>query len=200
MVKRWKTVESRITYQDPWLKVRSDRCEAQSGHVITPYHVLEYPTWVNVVALTPEARIVLAREYRHGVGDIVVGLPGGGMEPGDASPDEAMRRELREETGYTAGRLIRLGRSYANAGTQNNIMWSFLAVDARQTHEPAPDANEEIEVVQGDLPAFIGAIESGEVMVQAMHITTLLLAAHHIMHHPPPGLADLQRDLVAQLA
>ena len=199
MIERWSIVESRITYQDQWLKVRSDRCETRSGHVVAPYHVLEYSPWVNVVALTPETHIVLLREYRHGVGDIVVGLPGGGMEAGDASPDEAVQRELREETGYTAGRLIRLGKSYPNASLQNNVMWSFLAIDARQTHEPALDANEEIEVAHENLATFVGAIESGEVIVQALHITTLLLAVHYIMQNALPGLANLRRDLLARL-
>ncbi len=197
MIERWNTVESRITYHDQWLTVRSDRCETRSGQVIAPYHVLEYPTWVNVVAITPESRAVLVREYRHGIGEVVVGIPGGAMDPKDATPDDAVRRELREETGYTAGRLIRLGRSYANAGSQNNIMWSYLAIGAQQTCEPAPDATEEIEVVQEDLAAFIGAIEAGTIIVQAMHITTLLWAVRYIMRNALPGLEDLRRDLVA---
>lgn len=197
MIERWNTLESRITYHDRWLTVRSDRCETRSGLIIDPYHVLEYPTWVNVVAITPEARAVLVREYRHGIDEVVVGIPGGVMDPEDASPEDAVRRELLEETGYTAGHLIRLGRSYANAGSQNNVMWSYLATEARQTHEPAPDATEEIEVLREGLAPFIGAIEAGTVTVQAMHLTTLLWAVRYIMRNPLPGLEDLRSDLVA---
>lgn len=197
MIERWTTLEHRITYHDRWLTVRSDRCVTPSGLIVDPYHVLEYPTWVNVVAITPEPRVVLVREYRHGVGEVVVGIPGGVMDPEDASPDDTVRRELREETGYTAARLIRLGKSYANAGSQNNLMWSYLAIGAQRTHEPAPDATEEIEVLQEDLAAFIGAIEAGTITVQAMHITTLLWAVRYMTRNPLPGLEDLRRQLAA---
>ena len=75
MLKPWVVEDSRITYADRWLKVRTDRCVSPSGPVIDPFHVLEYPAWVNVVALTPDGEIVLVRQYRHGVQQILLELP-----------------------------------------------------------------------------------------------------------------------------
>ena len=53
MMRPWRVIASTATFEDPWLKVRSDTCVRADGHRITPYHVLEYPDWVNVVTLTP---------------------------------------------------------------------------------------------------------------------------------------------------
>ncbi|MGZ3639783.1 MAG: NUDIX domain-containing protein, partial [Ktedonobacterales bacterium] len=61
------------------------------GTAVESYHVLEYPTWVNVVALTNDGQLVLVREYRHGAGRVVVGLPAGSVESGDADPMVAIR-------------------------------------------------------------------------------------------------------------
>ena len=104
MLKPWVVEDSRITYADRWLKVRTDRCVSPSGPVIDPFHVLEYPAWVNVVALTPDGEIVLVRQYRHGVQQILLELPAGVVDPND-TPASAALRELREETGFEAEEL-----------------------------------------------------------------------------------------------
>ena len=118
MVTPWKVLGSTITYQDPWIKVRSDRCVDGRGREISPFHVLEYPDWVNVVALTPQGEIVLVREYRHGAGEVVLGLPGGIIEPDGEKPSAAARRELVEETGYEGKECIEVGWTHANPSNQ----------------------------------------------------------------------------------
>ena len=52
MVEPWRLISSEILYRDRWLTHRGDRCQAAAGRIIEPFHVLEFPTWVNVVALT----------------------------------------------------------------------------------------------------------------------------------------------------
>src|SRR5687768_11288124 len=113
MLKPWVVEESKITYEDRWLKVRTDRCVNQHGRVIDSFHVVEYPAWVNVIALTPEGGIVLVEQYRHGVGAILLELPAGVVERED-SPASAAKRELREETGYEARELQLVGSMDAN--------------------------------------------------------------------------------------
>ncbi|MDP9178998.1 MAG: NUDIX hydrolase, partial [Gemmatimonadota bacterium] len=82
----WNTVDSIVTYKDRWLTVRSDRCVTADGAIIAPYHVLEYPDWVHIIALTVRNEIVLVEQYRHAVGAILTELPAGSMEPADSSP------------------------------------------------------------------------------------------------------------------
>ena len=77
MPEPWQVVSSVLTYEVRWLTVRSDNCVTAEGKHIAPCHVLEYPDCVNVVALTPDFEIVLARQYRHGVGHVLTELPGG---------------------------------------------------------------------------------------------------------------------------
>lgn len=63
MLEPWQVIGSTISYEDPWLKIESDQCLTKTGRLIEPYHVIQYPTWVNAVALTSHAEIVLVRQY-----------------------------------------------------------------------------------------------------------------------------------------
>jgi ADP-ribose pyrophosphatase len=117
-IEPWRVLSSRISYEDRWLKVRSDDCVTADGRHISPYHVLEYPDCINVVALTPEGQLLLVREYRHGCGEIMLGLVSGAHEAADGesadAAERAARRELREETGYSGGRFTPILTSYPN--------------------------------------------------------------------------------------
>ncbi len=146
-MKPWDVVSSRVTFEDPYLKIRSDTCRRDDGRIIDPYHVIESTTWVCVVALTPGDEVVLVREYRHGAGAIVVGLPGGASDVDDPSVEAAARRELMEETGYACETLREVGRAYANWANQSNEIAYFLGVGAHKAGPQQLDPNEEIEVL-----------------------------------------------------
>lgn len=195
MPEPWTIEASRITYQDAWLRVRSDRCRTPAGRVVEPFHVLEYPTWVNVVALTPVDEIVLVREYRHGAGRVLLGLPAGTMDAAEDDPADAARRELREETGYVGGRLVALGSGYANPANQDNRVHDFLALGVRRGEAQALDDNEEIEVVTEDFVAFLGRYLDGGVDLQVSHATCLLLAAQALMVGEGGELGRRVRDV-----
>ena len=125
-VRPWTRLSSQVTYQDCWIHLRSDRCRTADGKIIEPYHVLEYPDWVNLVAITKrERKLLLAREYRHGIGQIMPGLISGGLEEADSdtglNPHEAAaRRELEEETGYQGGEFSRILTSFPNPASHSN--------------------------------------------------------------------------------
>ena len=73
----WTIRKSSYIIKDRWLTVRADSCEMPSGQTIEPFYVLEYPTWVNVVALTADDDVILVRQYRHGLQETILGLPSG---------------------------------------------------------------------------------------------------------------------------
>jgi ADP-ribose pyrophosphatase len=192
----WEVLESRMSYEDPWLKVRTDRCRTAQGKMIEAYHVVESSTWVNVLALTAAGQVVLVREYRHGVREVLTGLPGGVVEGKDESLCAAIQRELREETGYGGGTFFELGYSYANASKQNNIVWSFLALDVLQLHEQDLDEIEDVEVMLQDFISFNRQAWSGEIRMQAFHLATLGMAFQFILRSDNPQLRSIRSRML----
>ena len=192
----WRLIESRVDFEDRWLKLRSDRCVDASGRTIDAYHVLEFPGWINVVALTDRNEIVLVREYRHGAGQVLKGLPCGTVEPGESEPETTARRELEEETGYAGGTFLELTSAFANPANQTNRVWSFLAVEVRPTGIQQLDPNEAIEVIVEDYLGFMARFWRGGVSFQPSHNAAIHEAALCLMKGSGPLKSkDLRRAL-----
>ena len=141
--------------------------------ILDEYFVWEYPAWVNVVAVTDDDRLVMVRQYRHGLGRVAFEIPAGVVDATDPDPESAARRELLEETGYGGGRWSFLLTCSANPGTHNNLTHSFLAVGVERLADATPDATEDLSV---ELIAACDArtlVLSGEI-VQALHLAPLL--------------------------
>jgi ADP-ribose pyrophosphatase len=107
--------------------------------------VIDPPDWVNVIALTPDHRIVLVKQFRYGINEFSLEIPGGVMEAKE-EPVIAGVRELREETGYSGlpGRL--LGAVHPNPAMQSNCCHFVFVEKAVVKQAMAWDADEEIEV------------------------------------------------------
>ena len=124
--------------------------------------VLETPDWANVVALTPDREVVLIRQFRLGVGRIALEIPGGTVDEGE-DHGTAARRELVEETGYTAPEWTYLGFTEPNAAFHDNRCHHWLAEEAQRTEKPRLDGTEEIHVETADLEFVRAAVLSGEI-------------------------------------
>jgi ADP-ribose diphosphatase len=155
MIKPWKILSSQQTFKDKFLSVRTDVCEREDGHIVGAYHVLEFTDWATIIPVTDAGNVVLIREYRHAGGVVLLGLPGGVMDPGETDPEMAARRELREETGYSARDMIPVGKCFPNPAIQDNQLNYFLATGCTRTHEQSLDPNEEIEVIEMPYDAFL---------------------------------------------
>lgn len=126
------------------------------------FYVVDAPAWVNIIPLTAEGRIVFIRQWRHGISDLTLEIPGGMVDPGE-TPKAAARREMREECGYDSRRIVSLGRVHPNPAIQPNWCYTFLALDARPSGDPEPEADEEIEVVMVAEKRVGGLIASGKI-------------------------------------
>lgn len=165
----WRVLDSRYPFGDRWLTLRTDRCETGQGTVVETYHVLELPDWVNVIAITKEEQIVLVREYRHGIGKVMLGLPSGTMDETDSSPQIAASRELAEETGYAGGEWFLTSSVPASSARQDNIVHSFLAIGVEYCTTPKLDATEDIEVVTMALSSFLESVAKNEIELTSSH-------------------------------
>ena len=171
----WTIEESRYVVKDEWLSVRADTCRMPNGQIVTPYYVIEYPTWVNVVALTAKQDVILVKQYRHGIKKTVLELPGGAVMPTNETPLDAIQREFLEETGYMSDHFIETGRVCPNPACHTNYAHCFLARNARFEAKPEPDATEQIEVVLMPLDEVRGMVNRGE-LLQALHISSFFFA------------------------
>lgn len=172
---KWKTLSSGYVYKDNWFTARKDRCEMPSGKIVDPYYILEFPNWVNAVALTEEGKILMVRQYRHALGETILEIPGGCMDEADKNPEAAMRRELLEETGFEFDSVEGIGDISPNPSTNSNITFMFIARGGRKTHEQSLDPNEEIEVLELSPVEVIQLLKENKIR-QALHVTCLFYA------------------------
>lgn len=171
----WKTLESTYLFKDNWLTARRDKCQKPDGKIVEPYYVLEYMDWVNAVAFTKEGKILMIRQFRQAYGHTITELPGGTMDPEDASPEVAVKRELLEETGYAFDHIEHLGNVSANASTSNNVTHMFLATGGVKVQEQDLDENEEIEVMTLSVDEVKQLVRENKI-VQSLHATNILYA------------------------
>ncbi len=175
MAKPWQTLSSRPIVSDRWIDLRADDCLTQSGNVIAPYYVLSYPDWVFVVALTPDDHLVLVEQYRHGAATSCLEVPAGAIEPSDADAVAAARRELAEETGFTADEFRVVSCLYANPANQTNRVHTVLATGCRRVDAPTLDDGEDGLTVQCiPVTRILAELGSG-ILSQSMQVAGVLL-------------------------
>ena len=148
--------------------------------------ILELSDWVNIVALTPENKVVMIRQYRHGTKETGLEIPGGVVEGDDASMAVAARRELVEETGYEPEEMVFLGKVAPNPALQDNWCHSFLARGARPVREQALDAGEDIEVVEVGLEEISALIASGQINHGLVVVAFYFFEQYERVHSRPP--------------
>ncbi len=141
------------------------------------FFTLDCDPWVNVVALTDEGQVVMVKQYRHGIEDLTLEIPGGNVDASDKDPAAAAVRELREETGCVAERWSYLGKNHPNPALQGNLCYTFLAEGVRQVEKPKFDSSgtEKIEI------SYVKLTDIGSLIRQGVITHALVITAFHFL-------------------
>jgi 8-oxo-dGTP pyrophosphatase MutT (NUDIX family) len=171
---KWKVLKSEYLFEVPWLTVRKDTCETPKGKIISSFYVNEYPDWANAFCLTKDGRVVMVKQYRHGLGEEGIELPGGVVEA-DENPEDGVKRELLEETGYQFEKVEYLGKISANPSTTNNLMHMFIATGGEKVAEQNLDEEEEVEVLHFTVDEVKQMVRERRIM-QSLHVSCIMYA------------------------
>jgi len=175
----WKTLSSTYLFNDRWFKVRKDVCETPEGKIVDPYYVYEFPTWVGALPLTEDGKIILVKQYRHALGEICLEIPGGCVDDTDKDTQEAVARELLEETGYSFSSYEYLGKISPNPSTNTNLLHMYLAKGGRKVAEQQLDENEEIGVLLLTMEEVKQLLRENKI-VQSMHVSCIFYALERL--------------------
>lgn len=173
---KWKTLESEYITRYPYFTSRKDRCEMPDGRIVPSYYVVELPPSVCAVCLTKAGDVLLAKQYRHPIDEVILELPGGFVDEGE-TPGAAIRRELQEEVAYSFDEIEPIGKIAANPGVLNNLTYFFLAKGGVPHGEQKFDAHEFLKVEKVSIQELKRMLLQNE-MVQALHAACAFYALH----------------------
>jgi 8-oxo-dGTP pyrophosphatase MutT (NUDIX family) len=143
------------------------------------FYVLESADWINVIAVTPEQDIVLVEQYRFGIQEATLELPGGMVDPGEDTLLTA-KRELAEETGFVSDDWQYLGKVSSNPAIQTNYTHTFLARDCSRQQSQRLGKHEFIKVHILAMSEFLGLVSKGIVH----HALVLAAIAQYLLAKP----------------
>ena len=164
---KWKTLSQKYLIEKPWLTARVDKVELPTGAIIDEYYVLEYPDWVNTIAITKDGMFVFVRQYRYAIGKTVNELCAGVIEKGE-DPMDAAKRELMEETGFGGEKWQKWMTISANPSTHTNLTHCYLAMDVERMDVQHLDQAEDIEVRLFSRDEVMEMLEKGEIWQSLM--------------------------------
>ena len=171
----WEKLESKYLLNDTWAKVRADKCIRPDGKIIEPYYVYDFPDWVTAFALTKDNKVIVERQFRYALGQTHFEMPGGCVDDTDKNVQEAIARELLEETGYAFESYEYLGNCSANPSTNSNLMHLFLAKGGEKIAEQNFDEGEDIEVYLMSIDELIELVKTNQI-IQSMHHELIMKA------------------------
>lgn len=175
---KWEKLSSKYLVKEKWATLRVDTCKMPDGTLIDDYYVLEYPDWVNAVALTENNEVIVIKQYRHAAGEVILEIPGGCVDPGEEAAI-AIKRELLEETGYDFESIEPIYSLYANPSTSANKTSTYLAKGGKKVQEQQLDGREEIEVELISLDKLKELVVQNK-FPQALHASAVYQALIHL--------------------
>lgn len=159
---KWKVLESKNLIHRPHLDAYREKVQLPNGKIYDEFYHLHFSPVVCIVAETKDGQLLMERQYRHAVQEVLTEIPAGIVEEGE-EPLVAAKRELQEETGFGGGEWIKLGEEYAQGGVQDNKMYSFYAKGVKRLGKRHLDSTEDINVYLLDKKDVLDMLIKGEI-------------------------------------
>ncbi len=176
-LQKWRILSSDYRIETKFLRLRSDRIELPGGAIVEDYFVRESRGFCVVFALTPDDDVLLVRQYKHGIGEVVTELPAG-MIDDDETPEACAVRELAEETGYTGAPPALVRTFFSDPTNATARFYLFLVRDARPTHAQTFDVTEEIDVQRAAVDEVRAMALDGRIAAGSQVAAVLVALAH----------------------
>lgn len=168
----WEREGSEVVADCRVFRVLRDQFRRASDGKTGEFFVIDSPDWVNVIAITGDSEVVMIEQFRQGTAELNIELPGGIVDDNETA-EQAARRELLEETGYTSDDWTFLGASRPNPAIQSNTMSYFLARNCAKTADAAFDPDESI------VTRLVRVHEAEEMIRRGIVTHSLVIAAFH---------------------
>lgn len=152
-----------MLYDTSYFQLWSRRMRSPSGHFESDFFYIDAVNWVNVIAITSENEVVMVEQFRHGIQETSLEIPGGMLDADHEDPEEGARRELLEETGFAAQRMESLGFIHPNPAIQSNRNYSYFSENVTRVSSQQLDIAEDIAVHLIPLAEIPGLIESHQI-------------------------------------
>lgn len=163
---KWICTHEKMILTSPVMEIIEKNCQSSEDKRTHQFYLLKSNDWCNIIPITEDGKIVLVNQFRIGVDEHTLEIPGGVIDSEDSSPAEASIRELTEETGYVPlpnAQLINLGWTYPNPAIQNNKVHCFIIGPVRKEKAQTLDKGELIETVELPIKTFIHSLIQGEI-------------------------------------
>ena len=168
MPEPWKKIRSAPIGDFRIFKLRSDVSLSPRTGKEHDFFVLDSVDWVNVIAITPDQKLVMVEQFRHGSSTVELEIPGGMMDTGETDPVATGVRELREETGYEGENARLLGNIWSNPAILSNRNFTVLIENCQLKHDMKWDHAEDLVtrlVPVSEIPKLVADEKIGHSLV-----------------------------------
>jgi ADP-ribose pyrophosphatase len=175
-MKKWKLLNSKLAFDTKWFKVRQDKVKLPNGTMLDDYYVWLENDVSLVVPLTPKKELIMVQQYKHASGQIMVEYPAGYVDQGE-NPEQAAKRELLEETGYSGKKFSLIGKLMNNPTKSVSNVYIYLVEGVKEMargKEIHTEDTEEIKVLKLPIRKVLAMVKEGKIWVSSSVCATFL--------------------------
>jgi 8-oxo-dGTP pyrophosphatase MutT (NUDIX family) len=176
----WICEEEKVVISSPVLDIIEQNCRSSEDERKHKFYLLKSRNWCNIIPITEDGNVVFVKQYRIGIGEHTLEVPGGVVDPTDSNCLNAAIREMQEETGYAplpGAQCISLGWTFPNPAILNNQCFSYVVGPVKKVSQQKLDPGEMIEIIEVPLAEVPQRIIQGEIthalMLNAFFFLTL---------------------------